>query len=86
MDETLTFFAFPPQHRRHIRSTNVLERLNEELKRRTKVVRIFPNQASLLRLSRAVACEIHEQWMDDQPYLSMNLLEGAISLSVSQVA
>ncbi|MDA8359342.1 MAG: transposase [Actinomycetota bacterium] len=40
--------CFPPQHRRHIRSTNVLERLNEELKRRTKVVLIFPKrQASL---------------------------------------
>ena len=86
IDETLTFFAFPPQHRRHIRSTNVLERLNEELKRRTKVVRIFPNQASCLRLSRAVACEIHEHWMDEQPYLSMNLLDAAISPSVSQVA
>lgn len=86
IDETLTFFAFPSQHRRHIRSTNVLERLNEELKRRTKVVRIFPNQASCLRLVRAVACEIHEHWLDEQPYLSMNLLDPAVSPSVSQVA
>lgn len=86
IDETLTFFAFPQQHRRHIRSTNVLERLNEELKRRTKVVRIFPNQASCIRLSRAVACEIHELWIDDQPYLSMTLLDSFISPSVAQVA
>ena len=86
IDETLTFFAFPPYHRRHIRSTNVLERLNEELKRRTKVVRIFPNQESCLRLSRAVACEIHEHWLSEQPYLSMNLLDSSTSPSVSQVA
>ena len=46
-------------HHKHLKSTNLLERLNEELKRRTLVVRIFPNAASCLRLSRALAVEIH---------------------------
>jgi transposase-like protein len=86
IDETLTYFAFPASHRKHIRSTNMLERLNEELKRRSKVVRIFPNQASCERLLRAVCSEIHEQWMDDQPYLTMSLLESWSFPPISQVA
>src|SRR5436190_11586059 len=46
IEETLTFYRLPPQHHKHLKSTNMLERLNEELKRRTQVVRIFPNAAS----------------------------------------
>ena len=81
IDETFTFFAFPQQHRVHIRSTNVLERLNEELKRRTKVVRIFPSQESCLRLSRAIACETHEKWIHGQPYISMTVSKEPESVS-----
>ena len=44
--ETLTFYRLPRQHHKHMKSTNLLERLNEEIKRRTRVVRIFPNPAS----------------------------------------
>ncbi|MBV9082079.1 MAG: transposase, partial [Acidobacteriaceae bacterium] len=57
-----------------LKSTNLLERLNEELKRRTLVVRIFPNAASCLRLSRALAVEIHENWIEAIRYLNMDLL------------
>jgi len=53
----------------------MLERLNEELKRRTHVVRIFPNAASCLRLVRALAAEIHENWIEATRYLNMELLK-----------
>jgi Transposase, Mutator family len=55
-------------------STNVLERLNQELKRRTHVIRIFPNGASSLRLLRALAVEIHEDWLETPRYLNMEAL------------
>jgi transposase-like protein len=57
-----------------MKSTNMLERLNEEIKRRTRVVRIFPNTASCLRLVRALCVETHEAWLEDNRYLNMNLL------------
>jgi transposase-like protein len=53
IDATLTFFRLPRQHHKHLKSTNMLERLNEEIRRRTYVVRIFPNAESCLRLVRA---------------------------------
>jgi putative transposase len=49
IDETLTFYRLPRQHHKHLKSTNMLERLNEEIRRRTQVVRIFPNGESCLR-------------------------------------
>lgn len=52
----------------------MLERLNEELRRRTRVVRIFPNAASCLRLIRALCVETHEGWLEDKRYLNMDLL------------
>jgi putative transposase len=74
IEETLTFYALPLAHHKHLKSTNLLERLNEELKRRTLVVRIFPNTASCLRLTRALAVEIHEDWIEATRYLNMDLL------------
>jgi putative transposase len=74
IEETLTFYALPLAHHKHLKSTNLLERLNEELKRRTLVVRIFPNAASCLRLSRALAAEMHENWIEAIRYLNMDLL------------
>ena len=53
IEETLTYYRLPQQHHKHMKSTNMLERLNQELKRRTHVVRIFPNAESCLRLVRA---------------------------------
>ena len=62
IEETLSFFSLPMEHRKHLSSTNMLERLNEEIKRRTRVVRIFPNIASCLRLIRALTVEATEEW------------------------
>ena len=53
----------------------MLERLNAEIKRRTRVVRIFPNAESCLRLVRALCVEIHEDWLEDNRYLNMDLLK-----------
>jgi len=75
IDETLSFYKLPLQHHKHLKSTNMLERLNEELKRRTHVVRIFPNAESCLRLVRALAVESHENWIEATRYLNMDLLK-----------
>lgn len=57
-----------------MKSTNMLERLNEEIKRRTHIARIFPNEASCLRLARALCVETHENWIEAHRYLDMSLL------------
>lgn len=75
IEETLTFYRLPRQHHKHMKSTNMLERLNEEIKRRTHVVRIFPHEASCLRLVRALAIEIHEDWIEATRYLNMHMLK-----------
>jgi len=72
--ETLTFYRLPRAHHKHMKSSNMLERLNEETKRRTRVVRIFPNIPSCLRLIRALCVETHETWLEDNRYLNMTLL------------
>jgi len=73
--QTLTFYILPRQHHKHLKSTNLLERLNEEIRRRTRVVRIFPNPASCLRLVRALCAETHETWLEDNRYINMELLK-----------
>jgi putative transposase len=74
IEETLTYYRLPRQHHKHLKSTNMLERLNQEIKRRTHVVRIFPNAASCLRLVRALAVETHENWLEATRYLNMEHL------------
>jgi putative transposase len=74
-EECLTCLAFPESHRRRIRTTNGLERLNQEIKRRTRVVRIFPNEESCLRLVTALAVEQSEEWITGRRYLDMSELE-----------
>lgn len=74
IDETFSFYRLPRQHHKHLKSTNCLERVNQEIKRRTHVVRIFPNTDSCLRLVRALAVEIHEEWIEGTRYLNMELL------------
>ena len=74
IEETLTYYRLPLQHHKHMKSTNMLERLNQELKRRTHVVRIFPNAESCLRLVRALAVETHENWLEGTRYLNMQHL------------
>jgi len=70
--EGLAVFALPGKHRRRMRTTNMLERLHEEIKRRTRVARLFPNEASLLRLVSAIEMEISEDWIAGKKYLDMN--------------
>jgi transposase-like protein len=70
--EGLTVFDFPAEHRARIRTTNGLERVSQEIKRRTRVVRIFPNVASCLRLVSAVLMEISEEWETGKTYLSFD--------------
>ena len=68
--EALTVFAFPEGHRRRIRTSNMVERLNKELKRRTRVATLFPNEDSCLRLVSAVAMEISDEWETGRVYLT----------------
>jgi putative transposase len=86
IDETLTFYRLPQQHHKHLKSTNMLERINQELKRRTLVVRIFPNQASCLRLIRALAVEIHEDWVEATRYLDMEVLKEHLKQQRREIA
>lgn len=71
IEETFAFYRLPRSHHKHLKSTNLLERLNQEIKRRTHVVRIFTDEACCLRLVRALAVDIHEEWIDSNRYLSM---------------
>jgi putative transposase len=74
IEECLSCLAFPESHRRRLRTTNGLERLNQEIKRRTRVVRIFPNREACLRLVTAVAVEHSEEWLTGRRYLDMEEL------------
>jgi transposase-like protein len=69
--EALTVLSLPPAHRRRLRTTNMLERINKEIKRRTRVATLFPNEASALRLVTAVLMEISEDWETNRNYLNM---------------
>ncbi len=69
--EGLAVFALPDSHRRRLRTSNLMERVNREIRRRTRVATLFPNEASLLRLVTAVVAEISEEWETGRTYLSM---------------
>ena len=64
IEATLTYYRLQLAHYKHMKSTNMLERFNQELKWRTHVVRIFPNAESCLRLVRALAVQTHESWLE----------------------
>lgn len=70
-EEGMTYYARPRAHWKKIRTVNVVERLNEEVKRRTRVARLFPNEASCERLITAVIAEIHDEWISGSRYLTL---------------
>ena len=74
--EGLTVMTMPASHRRRLRTVNMLERLNKEIKRRTRVATIFPNTDSCLRLVTAVAMEISDEWEAGKAYLTFEELNG----------
>jgi putative transposase len=75
--ELLAFTSFPISHWKKLWSTNLMEQLNKEVKRRTDVVGVFPNPEALLRLAGAVLVEAHDEWqVSDRRYLS----EGSMAL------
>ena len=81
VDEGLTVFDYPRSWWKRIRTINGLERLNREIQRRTRVVGIFPYEASAMRLISAVLAKIHEEWLTGRQYLNLARLEktsGAI--------
>ena len=82
-DDVLAFMDFPKAHRKQIASTNPLERLNAEIKRRTDVVGIFPNDAAIVRLVGALLLEQNDEWQLQRRYLQ---LEGLDAVSDNQTA
>lgn len=72
--DVMTFLAFPKSHHRKIHSTNLVERFNKEIKRRTKVVGAFPNQGSVLRLLVPLAVDTNTKWLE-RKYVSWEDLE-----------
>lgn len=78
LSQGFTVFSLPPSHRRRLRTTNLLERLNEEIRRRTRVARLFPNEASCLRLVSAILMEIAEDWQTaEKRYVTFSNEESA---------
>ena len=71
-DDITAVFALPQPYRKRLRTTNGIERLNEELRRRERVIRIFPNDQSLIRLMGAVLMENHEKWINGKKYFNMD--------------
>jgi putative transposase len=76
--DVLAFMSFPKAHRTQIHSTNPLERLNAEIKRRTDVVGIFPNEAAITRLAGALLLEQNDEWQLQRRYMSLEPLRALI--------
>lgn len=70
-EDATAVLALPEKYRKRLRTTNALERLNEEIRRRERVIRIFPNRESALRLLGALLMEIDEKWTNSKKYLDM---------------
>lgn len=71
LPEGFTVFSFPRSHRRRLRTNNMVERLNKELRRRTRIIGVFPNEESLLRLVSAITMEISDDWETGKVYLTL---------------
>ncbi len=85
ISEGLTVLQLPEQHRRKMRTTNMLERVHKELNRRTRVAGLFPNEASLLRLVSAVLMELDEEWQTGKRYLNMNVENDEPALQANKI-
>jgi putative transposase len=83
IEETWAYYRLPISHHKHFKSTNLLERFNQEIKRRTLVVRIFPDEASCMRLIRAVAAEQHEEWLEGSRYVNLEPLREQASMKTN---
>ena len=86
IERTLTFFRSPLPHHKYVSSTKLLEPLNEEIRLRSEMVRVFPNAESCLRLIRALAVEAHENWIAANSRLDMDDLRGQKKLAIRQAA
>jgi putative transposase len=75
-EDVLAFFAFPAEHWPKLRSTNPLERFNREIGRRTDVVGIFPDDASLIRLVSMLAIEANDEWLVGRSYISLKSMSA----------
>ena len=82
-DDILAFYTFPVDHRRKIRSTNPLERFNREIGRRTDVVGIFPDDASLIRLASMIAIEAKDEWLLGRAYLARHTMNSLANRGAS---
>jgi len=67
----MSYIAFPKRHWKRLRTTNMVERIKKELKRRTKVAEMFPNDESLLRVVGSILMDINEEWVTSRKYLTM---------------
>ena len=76
MEETLTVLALPEEHQKKLATTNSLERVSQIIKSRTRLVRIFPNRESCLRLVTSLLQEIHEDWITGPRYLTIEKEDG----------
>ena len=83
--DLLAHFGFPETHRRQIRSTNPLERLNKEIKRRTGVVGIFPNRAAVIRLVGMILAEQDDEWQDGRRYFRPETMAAIDAIAIEEV-
>jgi transposase-like protein len=86
IESCFSVYMLPAEHRKRMRSTNMIERLNQELLRRSRVIRIFPNEASCLRLFGSMCMEQSEQWQTGRRYLDMSLLKDQKQQEWSELA
>ena len=76
IDQALTYFSFPRKLWKRLRTSNVVERFNRELRRRTRVFSIFPNEESAIRLIAALLIETHEDWINSPRYLDVETIHS----------
>jgi transposase-like protein len=86
IESCFTVYSLPSEHRKRMRSTNMIERFNQELLRRSRVIRIFPNSDSCMRLFGAMCMEKSEQWQTGCKYLDMGLVKNQMQEGWSKLA